>query len=62
MEFIDGASRLRGQAKALDVWRLETKRLGSETGNGVEKLMMMLMMMMVVDDDDDDDDGGGGGG
>lgn len=25
MEFIDGASRLRGQAKALDVWRLETK-------------------------------------
>lgn len=25
MEFIDGASRLRGGAKALDVWRLETK-------------------------------------
>ncbi|CAJ1424269.1 unnamed protein product [Effrenium voratum] len=25
MEFIDGASRLRGSAKALDVWRLETK-------------------------------------
>ncbi|OLP84830.1 Voltage-dependent T-type calcium channel subunit alpha-1H, partial [Symbiodinium microadriaticum] len=24
-EFIEGASRLRGQAKALDVWRLETK-------------------------------------
>eukprot|EP00438_Fugacium_kawagutii_P019746 Skav227352 [mRNA] locus=scaffold1665:123639:126939:+ [translate_table: standard] len=25
MEFIDGASRLRGSAKAIDVWRLETK-------------------------------------
>lgn len=25
MEFIEGASRLRGGAKALDVWRLETK-------------------------------------
>ncbi|CAK9091306.1 Voltage-dependent T-type calcium channel subunit alpha-1H [Durusdinium trenchii] len=25
LEFIDGACRLRGQAKALDVWRLETK-------------------------------------
>lgn len=24
-EFIEGATRLRGQAKALDVWRLETK-------------------------------------
>lgn len=25
MEFIDGAVRLRGNAKALDVWRMETK-------------------------------------
>ncbi|CAJ1450529.1 unnamed protein product, partial [Effrenium voratum] len=25
MEFIEGASRLRGNAKALDVWRMETK-------------------------------------
>ena len=24
-EFIEGAARLRGSAKALDVWRLETK-------------------------------------
>ena len=32
MEFIDGASRLRGGAKALDVWRLETKPLGPPPG------------------------------
>mmetsp|Transcript_7785 Transcript_7785/g.17968 ORF Transcript_7785/g.17968 Transcript_7785/m.17968 type:complete len:629 (+) Transcript_7785:68-1954(+) len=25
MEFIDGAARLRGSAKALDIWRMETK-------------------------------------
>ena len=25
MEFIDGAQRLRGGAKALDIWRMETK-------------------------------------
>ena len=25
MEFLDGATRLRGGAKALDVWRIETK-------------------------------------
>jgi len=25
MEFIDGAARLRGSAKALDIWRVETK-------------------------------------
>ena len=25
MEFIEGASRLRGGAKALDIWRIETK-------------------------------------
>ena len=25
MEFIDGAGRLKGGAKALDIWRLETK-------------------------------------
>lgn len=24
-EFIDGAARLRGGAKAIDVWRMETK-------------------------------------
>jgi len=24
-EFIEGAARLRGGAKALDIWRLETK-------------------------------------
>ena len=25
MEFIEGAGRLRGNAKALDIWRVETK-------------------------------------
>ena len=25
MEFIEGAQRLRGGAKALDIWRMETK-------------------------------------
>lgn len=25
MEFVEGAARLRGSAKALDIWRLETK-------------------------------------
>ena len=25
MEFIEGAQRLRGSAKALDIWRMETK-------------------------------------
>ena len=25
MEFIEGAARLRGNAKALDIWRIETK-------------------------------------
>lgn len=25
MEFIEGAARLKGSAKALDIWRLETK-------------------------------------
>ena len=35
MEFIDGASRLRGGAKALDVWRLETKPLGPPPGADV---------------------------
>lgn len=25
MEFIEGAARLKGHAKALDIWRMETK-------------------------------------
>lgn len=25
MEFVEGAARLRGSAKALDIWRIETK-------------------------------------
>ena len=25
MEFVEGASRLKGNAKALDIWRIETK-------------------------------------
>lgn len=39
MEFIDGASRLRGGAKALDVWRLETKPLGPPHGADVGTTM-----------------------
>ena len=30
MEFLDGATRLRGGAKALDVWRIETKAFCSK--------------------------------
>ena len=34
VEFIEGAGRLRGSAKALDIWRMETKIeaiMGSQT-------------------------------
>ena len=32
-EFMEGATRLRGGAKALDIWRLETK-VGNRKKNG----------------------------
>eukprot|EP00438_Fugacium_kawagutii_P000620 Skav224342 [mRNA] locus=scaffold2411:43913:44588:- [translate_table: standard] len=36
-EFIEGAARLRGGAKALDIWRLETKAGG---GNDVAEVVV----------------------
>ena len=33
-EFIDGAARLRGSAKAIDVWRMETKAVVVVEGDG----------------------------
>ena len=32
MEFIEGAARLRGNAKALDIWRIETKMEAGQMG------------------------------
>lgn len=43
-EFIDGAARLRGSAKAIDVWRLETK----------VEVLMGEVIRLVRDDSEDE--------
>jgi hypothetical protein len=49
-EFIEGAARLRGGAKALDIWRLETKAQAAQAerihGFTMENLQFWLLEMV----------------
>ena len=45
MEFIDGAGRLKGGAKALDIWRIETKLEAGPTNSWSLSMFRSLSRM-----------------
>lgn len=49
-EFIDGAARLRGGAKAIDVWRMETKLevLFEEAEGKMKEIFLLILLILSI--------------